>query len=157
VVAGVASNGAELTGVLTSAAQRGFVGSVDPAGMRWSWAQVLGALDDPDDVAARSVTAAGGRIVVAGDFIGTGQTFAGTTLDATGARDLFVVELDESGAPIAARAFGGGGHTSGQAVSFDPTSSGVVVGGSFEQMLSIAGTELEGTADRTAYVAFLLP
>jgi hypothetical protein len=159
VVAGQVSSGAQLDAVVDATGQRGFVGALDAGRMSWTWGEVFGASDVAEEVAARAVTAAGGRIHVVGDFYGAGQTFGASTFDAIGLRDVFLVTLDEEGTPIEARQFGadGGEYALPHDVSADPESGGIVVGGVFQRAIQIAGDPLASDASLTGFVGWLMP
>ena len=130
-----------------------FAVQFDPSGA-CLWSTVLGA--GPQAQIVSTAADASGNLLVTGSFGGS-LTFGDTTLTSTGATNLFVAKLDQSGAPLWSERFGSGQSASaGLAVD---SAGNVVVIGSFQGSIDFGGTVLaiDGGATNGLFVAKLDP
>jgi hypothetical protein len=94
------------------------------------------------------------ELVVVGDFEGS-ITFDAVTLTSEGGRDVFVVRLDEAGAVLSARSFGGPNDQTAAAVAIDGIGR-VVVAGDFEDTMTFGGASLVSAGKSDVFLVRLL-
>ncbi|MCB1249173.1 MAG: VCBS repeat-containing protein, partial [Acidimicrobiales bacterium] len=125
------------TGQVTSAGGRDvFVARFGIGGGAY-W--VRGAGTTGDDVAASVTVSPNGMTSVAGTFAGTLQ-FSGAAnqlASSAGSTDVFVWQLNQSGAQLRANRWGGPGSDVATGVAFDPSTGGVIIGGGFSGALIV--------------------
>lgn len=129
-------------GMLTSSGNKDVFVAKYSAGGAHVWSKRYGINDvslnnDPQSGRAIAVNSAN-EIIVAGDFVGA-INFGGGTLHAVGnAEDVFLAQLDENGAHLWSRSFGGPSEDHANGVAVDG-SDRVSVVGSFRETANFGG------------------
>jgi hypothetical protein len=104
-----------------------FVSKLDAAGKHLKTVRLGGATDDhPWRVAADK----SGHVLVAGSFTGS-ATLGNVTLTSKGAKDVFVVTLDENLAPLSAIGFGSAADDEATGLAVDASGNIVITGHTF--------------------------
>lgn len=110
-------------------------------------------LGGPGHDDALAVAYAGSNLVLAGDFSDT-VDFGGGAVMSAGSIDAYVVALSGTGAYAWGKTYGGPGVDAAASVAADALGN-VVLGGTFEQAMTVGGTTLTSAGDKDIFAVKL--
>ncbi len=125
-----------------------FVIKLDPQG-NTIWVQTMG--DGGFDIGRTVAMDSNDNIYLLVEYSRT-LTIGDTKLQSNGNRDIALIKLDPSGAPLWAKSIGNNLDELGLNLAVDPADS-VIVTGSFDDVLSFGGDKLRSAGESDAFVA----